>query len=128
LDPDIEVRGLRTGTGVISTGVCGVDVVLHDGLNHKKCQLHSAGDGDGSRILTAQNIAAAPVMKPNAILLSGVKLIPRRRRPGYTWVDTVSEKRARISDLEGLTKRSQIGMKMIRVNGSRLDNTSFGKP
>ena len=40
----------------------------------------------------------------------------------------MSEKRGADIGLYKLTKRSQIGMKMINANGSKLDSTSFGRP
>ena len=33
-----------------------------------------------------------------------------------------------MGEREQLTKRSQMGMRMIRAKGSRLDKTSFGRP
>jgi len=40
----------------------------------------------------------------------------------------ISQKEGADVGLNRLTKRSQIGMKMTNAKGSKLDNTSFGRP
>lgn len=95
MDPNVERRGLLAGGNVVSTRVSGVDIVLQDGLN--KRQVHVSEVVRGTKILTAQTIAPAPTRKPNVIFLSGEKLIPRRRSPGYNYFCTISEKGVVIS-------------------------------